>query len=255
MAKGRQLKGRIRSVQNTRKITRTMELVSTSKLKRAQDRVVAARPYADALSRGHRGSGDAGAGGAFPAAAPAGAAQQGRSSPCRGDSADVQPRSGGRVQLQPDQGSAPPDRDPRGRGLRGRAVRGGQEGDRFLQVSRPQAGRGADRHRRQADRRSRRRDRRAAHRARTRPGSSRAWTWSRPASSARSRPRRRRSESFRWSRRAPGRRDGGTVAGLHPRAERGCDPGEAAPARTSGTWSTAGWWRPPRRSMARGAPR
>ncbi len=50
MAKGRQLKGRIRSVQNTRKITRTMELVSTSKLKRAQDRVIAARPYADALS-------------------------------------------------------------------------------------------------------------------------------------------------------------------------------------------------------------
>jgi F-type H+-transporting ATPase subunit gamma len=50
MAKGRQLKGRIRSVQNTRKITRTMELVSTSKLKRAQDRVVGARPYAEALS-------------------------------------------------------------------------------------------------------------------------------------------------------------------------------------------------------------
>jgi F-type H+-transporting ATPase subunit gamma len=49
MAKGRQLKGRIRSVRNTRKITRTMELVSTSKLKRAQDRVVAARPYAEAL--------------------------------------------------------------------------------------------------------------------------------------------------------------------------------------------------------------
>ena len=49
MAKGRQLKGRIRSVQNTRKITRTMELVATSKLKRAQDRVVAARPYAQAL--------------------------------------------------------------------------------------------------------------------------------------------------------------------------------------------------------------
>ena len=49
MAKGRQLKGRIRSVQNTRKITRTMELVATSKLKRAQDRVVAARPYAEAL--------------------------------------------------------------------------------------------------------------------------------------------------------------------------------------------------------------
>jgi F-type H+-transporting ATPase subunit gamma len=49
MAKGRQLKGRIRSVQNTRKITKTMELVATSKLKRAQDRVQAARPYAEAL--------------------------------------------------------------------------------------------------------------------------------------------------------------------------------------------------------------
>jgi F-type H+-transporting ATPase subunit gamma len=49
MAKSRQLKGRIRSVQNTRKITKTMELVSTSKLKRAQDRVIAARPYAEAL--------------------------------------------------------------------------------------------------------------------------------------------------------------------------------------------------------------
>ena len=50
MAKGRQLKGRIRSVQNTRKITKTMELVATSKLKRAQDRVIAARPYAAALA-------------------------------------------------------------------------------------------------------------------------------------------------------------------------------------------------------------
>jgi F-type H+-transporting ATPase subunit gamma len=44
------LRGRMRSVQNTRKITRTMELVSTSKLKRSQDRVVAARPYAAALA-------------------------------------------------------------------------------------------------------------------------------------------------------------------------------------------------------------
>jgi F-type H+-transporting ATPase subunit gamma len=48
-AKSRQLKGRMRAVQNTRKITRTMELVATSKLKRAQDRVAAARPYAEAL--------------------------------------------------------------------------------------------------------------------------------------------------------------------------------------------------------------
>jgi F-type H+-transporting ATPase subunit gamma len=49
MAKARELKGRIRSVQNTRKITRTMEMVATSKLKRAQDRVYAARPYAERL--------------------------------------------------------------------------------------------------------------------------------------------------------------------------------------------------------------
>ena len=50
MAKPRELKRRIRSVSNTRKITKTMELVSTSKLKRAQDRVVGARPYAQALA-------------------------------------------------------------------------------------------------------------------------------------------------------------------------------------------------------------
>jgi F-type H+-transporting ATPase subunit gamma len=50
MAKPRELRRRIRSTQNTRKITKTMELVATSKLKRAQDRVVAARPYAAALA-------------------------------------------------------------------------------------------------------------------------------------------------------------------------------------------------------------
>lgn len=49
MAGAREVKRRIRSVDNTRQITRTMELVATSKLKRATDRVYAARPYADAL--------------------------------------------------------------------------------------------------------------------------------------------------------------------------------------------------------------
>jgi F-type H+-transporting ATPase subunit gamma len=49
MAKGRELKGRIKSFENTRKITRTMQMVATSKMKRAQDRVTAARPYAAAL--------------------------------------------------------------------------------------------------------------------------------------------------------------------------------------------------------------
>jgi F-type H+-transporting ATPase subunit gamma len=50
MAKTRELRRRIRSVENTRQITKTMEMVATSRLKRAQDRVVAARPYAQALA-------------------------------------------------------------------------------------------------------------------------------------------------------------------------------------------------------------
>jgi F-type H+-transporting ATPase subunit gamma len=50
MAKTRELKRRIKSVLSTKKITRTMEMVSTSKLKRAQDRVISARPYAQALA-------------------------------------------------------------------------------------------------------------------------------------------------------------------------------------------------------------
>ncbi len=50
MAKVRELRRRIKSVENTRQITRTMEMVATSRLKKAQDRVVAARPYAAALT-------------------------------------------------------------------------------------------------------------------------------------------------------------------------------------------------------------
>ena len=45
MAKAREIKRRIRSIDNTRQITKTMEMVAASKLKRAQDRVVAARPF------------------------------------------------------------------------------------------------------------------------------------------------------------------------------------------------------------------
>ena len=51
MANARDVKRRIRSVENTRKITRTMELVATSKLKRATDRVYAAMPYSEALGQ------------------------------------------------------------------------------------------------------------------------------------------------------------------------------------------------------------
>lgn len=49
MAKPRELKRRLRSVSKTKQITKTMEMVSTSKLKRATDRVYAARPYAQKL--------------------------------------------------------------------------------------------------------------------------------------------------------------------------------------------------------------
>jgi F-type H+-transporting ATPase subunit gamma len=49
-ASSKALRGRMKSVQNTRKITRTMELVSASKLKRATDRVALARPYTNALA-------------------------------------------------------------------------------------------------------------------------------------------------------------------------------------------------------------
>ena len=49
MAGAREVKRRIKSVENTKQITRTMELVATSKLKRATDRVYATRPYASAL--------------------------------------------------------------------------------------------------------------------------------------------------------------------------------------------------------------
>jgi len=50
VANAREVKRRIKSVENTRQITRTMELVATSKLKKATDRVHAAKPYGGALS-------------------------------------------------------------------------------------------------------------------------------------------------------------------------------------------------------------
>lgn len=49
MASQRDIKRRIESVRNTRKITRAMELVASAKLRRAQDRIEALRPYAQAM--------------------------------------------------------------------------------------------------------------------------------------------------------------------------------------------------------------
>ncbi|HEX2689950.1 MAG TPA: ATP synthase F1 subunit gamma [Kofleriaceae bacterium] len=45
------IRKRITSVKNTRKITRAMKLVSTAKLRRAQDALIAARPYASAITQ------------------------------------------------------------------------------------------------------------------------------------------------------------------------------------------------------------
>ena len=46
MASIRDLRGRIRSVGSIRQITRAMEMVATTKLRRFQDRAVSSRPYA-----------------------------------------------------------------------------------------------------------------------------------------------------------------------------------------------------------------
>ncbi|POR49771.1 ATP synthase F1 subcomplex gamma subunit [Paraburkholderia eburnea] len=47
MAGMKEIRGKIKSVQNTRKITKAMEMVAASKMRRAQERMRAARPYAD----------------------------------------------------------------------------------------------------------------------------------------------------------------------------------------------------------------
>ena len=49
MASQQDIKRRIRSVKNTQKITKAMELVAASRLRRAQARIVALRPYADRI--------------------------------------------------------------------------------------------------------------------------------------------------------------------------------------------------------------
>src|SRR5260370_21729873 len=45
------LRRRIRAVNNTRQITKAMKVVSAAKLRRAQDRVLSARPYAQIIQR------------------------------------------------------------------------------------------------------------------------------------------------------------------------------------------------------------
>ncbi|WP_292044148.1 F0F1 ATP synthase subunit gamma [Massilia sp. UBA6681] len=47
MAVGKEIRGKIKSVENTKKITKAMEMVAASKMRKAQDRMRAARPYSD----------------------------------------------------------------------------------------------------------------------------------------------------------------------------------------------------------------
>ena len=51
MASGKEIRTKIKSVQNTRKITKAMEMVAASKMRKAQDRMRAARPYAEKIRR------------------------------------------------------------------------------------------------------------------------------------------------------------------------------------------------------------
>jgi F-type H+-transporting ATPase subunit gamma len=47
MAAGKEIRGKIKSVENTKKITKAMEMVAASKMRKAQDRMRMARPYAE----------------------------------------------------------------------------------------------------------------------------------------------------------------------------------------------------------------
>ena len=49
MAVGKEIRGKIKSVENTKKITKAMEMVAASKMRKAQERMRAARPYADKI--------------------------------------------------------------------------------------------------------------------------------------------------------------------------------------------------------------
>ncbi|MDO4723225.1 MAG: F0F1 ATP synthase subunit gamma [Comamonadaceae bacterium] len=49
MAAGKEIRGKIKSVENTKKITKAMEMVAASKMRKAQERMQAARPYSDKI--------------------------------------------------------------------------------------------------------------------------------------------------------------------------------------------------------------
>ena len=49
MAAGKEIRGKIKSFENTKKITKAMEMVAASKMRKAQERMRAARPYAEKI--------------------------------------------------------------------------------------------------------------------------------------------------------------------------------------------------------------
>ena len=49
MAAGKEIRGKIKSVENTKKITKAMEMVAASKMRKAQERMRLARPYGDKI--------------------------------------------------------------------------------------------------------------------------------------------------------------------------------------------------------------
>ena len=51
MASSKEIRGKIKSVENTKKITKAMEMVAASKMRKAQDRMRAARPYAEKIRK------------------------------------------------------------------------------------------------------------------------------------------------------------------------------------------------------------
>jgi F-type H+-transporting ATPase subunit gamma len=51
MAGAKEIRGKIASIKNTRKITKALEMVAASKIRKAQDRMRAARPYADKIRK------------------------------------------------------------------------------------------------------------------------------------------------------------------------------------------------------------
>ena len=124
MASQRDVKNRIESVKNIRKITRAMEMVAAARLRRAEQRIAHLRPYAGAIRRMTRQAAQA-AGGEIPSLP---ILQEHDEQRRVGDPArHRRPRARGRVQLA----------DPAGRAARGGRVRGRRPGGRVLRLRPP----------------------------------------------------------------------------------------------------------------------